>query len=242
MTITPAPSYTLPDHIAAGLRYCDEHGVEVPPSLYLRAQRVGAIKAAGDLAAIGAQYHDAITSALVTYMEGGSIVPSRNAFRRAMVEALGGAFDLGWTDGGGELPASGDALEWLNARVEAEFGHIGTLFQQAKELRKDPEADWFKWVSDRADGYVRTTTDAYNMGKMYAAGNKMLTFDGPDGDKDNICQSTNGTCVQLKGQRHRASWWLARNLVPYRGNTSMDCGGWECEHFLRTDEGERFTV
>jgi hypothetical protein len=196
-----------------------------------------ALKATGDLAAINATYHDAITESLITYFEGGSLAASKNSFKRAMIEAFGGAWDAGW-DGN---PPTGEALEWFNARTQQELAFIDGLYVQAKELRKDPEADTFAWATARADGYTATVDNIYNHARIRALGNKMLTFDGEDGSPDNICQSTNGTCVRLKGKRHRASWWIAHDLVPYRGNPNYDCGAWECRHYLKDDKGERYT-
>ena len=231
----------LTDSLSSALEYCKANRIEVPADLTLKAYNVGAIKAAGDLAAIGAAYRDIITESLIRYFEGGNVTSPRNAFKRGMVEAFGAAFDTGWRDGGGTGMPDVDALAWFNPRVEAEFGFIDMLFAQIKDLRKDGEFDYFSFVTQKADGYVRTLRDIYNMGKMFASKNKMLTFDGEDGKPDNICQSTGGTCVRLKGQRHRASWWISHGLVPYRGNPNYDCGAWECRHYLRDDDGNRYT-
>ena len=232
----------ITDTLTLAFKYCDEHGIDVPLDLQLRARRFGAVKATGDMAAIRMQYHDAITQALIGYFEGGTIAAPKNEFRRAALMYLGDAFDLGWTDGGGSLPLDEDAVAWLDARINTEFGFIAQLFEQAKELRKDTEADTFAWSSSKADSYTATLDALSNAGKLRAAANKMLTFDGEDGDPNHICQSINGTCVRLKGQRHKASWWIAHNLVPYRGNPNYDCGAWECQHYLADDSGKRFTV
>jgi hypothetical protein len=228
---------TFPAAVTDAIAYVSAQDVEVPPDVWALAVQSGALKATGDLAAINAQYHDAVTESLITYLEGGSLAASKNSFKRAMIEAFGGAWDAGW-DGN---PPTGDALEWLNARTQQELAFIDGLYVQAKELRKDPEADTFAWATARADGYTGTVDNIYNHARIRALGNKMLTFDGEDGSPDNICQSTNGTCVRLKGKRHRASWWIAHDLVPYRGNPNYDCGAWECRHYLKDDKGERYT-
>ena len=228
---------TFPAAVTDAIAYVSAQDVEVPPDVWVLAVQAGALKATGDLAAINAQYHDAVTESLITYLEGGSLAKSKNSFKRAMIEAFGGAWDAGW-DGN---PPTGEALEWLNARTQQELAFIDGLYVQAKELRKDPEADTFAWATARADGYTGTVDNIYNHARIRALGNKMLTFDGEDGSPDNICQSTNGTCVRLKGKRHRASWWIAHDLVPYRGNPNYDCGAWECRHYLKDDKGERYT-
>jgi hypothetical protein len=135
-----------------------------------------------------------------------------------------------------------DVLSWLDARINTEWGFIGQLFEQARDLRKDPELDPFAWISEKADGYTATLASIYNQGALYSKKDRMLTFAGHDGRADSICQSIGGTCVQLKGQRHKASWWIAHDLVPYRGNPNYDCGAWECRHGLFDDDGNRFTL
>ncbi len=227
----------LPVEILRSIRYRKERGLPMPDALKTRA-----LKAMDSMVPIRAEYHDEITAALLDYFEGRSITASRNDFKKAISNAFNDAFDLGWVLGGGELPTDSDANDWLNARKESEFGFAAALFEQAKELKKEPDFDRLPWVSERADGYSRTLDAVFNMGKMMSAKNKMLTFDGEDGDANHICQSINGTCVKLKGKRHRASWWLAHDLIPYPGNSNFDCGGWRCQHYLRDDEGNRFTL
>lgn len=222
--------------------YCDANGIEIPLNLHARARNVGAVKASSDMDGYRAQYHDTITEALTTYFEGGSVTGPRNRFRVAATETFYDVFYLGWADGGQEPPIDEDALAWLDGRINQEYGFIDQLFAQIKELRKDKEFDFFAFVTAKADGYTRTLDIVYNQALLYAKQNQMLTFDGEDGDPDHICQSINGTCVRLKGQRHRASWWIARDLMPYPGNPNYDCGAWRCRHFLRDDAGNRVTL
>lgn len=224
----------LAQSIADALSYLKQEGHDIPLDIQLKARQLGAIKAGGDISSIRAAYHDAITEALLTYLEGGSVTAPRNQFRQAAVEALGDAFELGYMDGGAELPIDSDPLSWLNARIEQEMAHIGTLFEQAKELRKEADTDLLGFASDRADGYTGTLDELYNMGKLYAAENQMLTFEGSDGKES--CSD----CSRYKGQRHRASWWIAHDAVP--PSKSFECGGWNCEHVLVSDDGEEFTI
>ena len=160
----------------------------------------------------------------------------RSAFKRATVDAFGAAFDLGWVEGGQDLPPDAEAVSWFNARVEQEFGFIEMLFQEAKELRKDKEFDFFSWVSARADGYSRTLREIYNAGFLRATRDKMVTFDGDDGAES--CD----TCQKLKGKRHKISWFVSRNYVPPFG-TGLDCHrGGRCEHGLFDDDGNQVTA
>lgn len=228
--------------VTQAFEYCSTHSIPVPLELHARARNAGALKAVGDLAGIQARYHDAVTEALTTYFEGGTVTGPRNAFRIAMTEAFYDAFYLGWQDGGQQPPIDAEALDWLNARITQEGGFIDGLFAQVKELRNETDFDFFAYVTERADGYTRTVTSVYNQALLYARKNQMLTFDGEDGDENHICQSINGTCVQLKGKRHRASWWIAHDLIPYPGNPNYDCGAWRCRHYLRDDSGARVTL
>jgi hypothetical protein len=226
----------LQQAVNKAISFADRNGIEVPPDLLMRARRAGATKAEGDLTAINARYHDAITTALVGYFEGGSLVAARNAFRREMVQAMGDAFDLGWVDGGGEMPPDQDVTDWLSARMDAEMGHIEMLFEQAKALKKEEDFDYFTWAVSRADGYTNSLRDAYNTAKLRAMKDQMVTFDGEDGAES--CDD----CRRYKGQRRKISWFVARDAVPPFG-IGLECHpGGRCQHVLVNDEGEAITV
>jgi len=190
-----------------------------------------------DLSTINAQYHDAITSILTGYFEGGgSISAPRNEFRRTANDALGAAFDGGWQDGGQAMPPDEDALAWLNARIEQEFGNIASLFEQAKQLRKEEEFDFFSWATARADGYTNTLGELYNAGVMWAQKNKMLTWNL--GQTEVHCD----TCQSLDGKSHRASWYISRDYIPRKPGAAMDCRGYRCDCKLTDKEGNEVTV
>jgi hypothetical protein len=193
-------------------------------------------KAAGDLGSINAVYHDTITESLITYLEGGSPAGPRNRFKKGMVEAFGSAFDAGWQDGGGDMPPDGDALDWLNARVEQELGYIDQLFVQAKALRNQEGADFFQWASDRADGYTGTVSSIYNAGRMLAMGNQLLTWHL--GQTEQHCE----TCQSLDGTKHRASWYIAHDYIPRKPGAAMDCKGYNCDCSLTDRKGETISV
>jgi len=221
--------------------WLDNRGVDLPTDLDAALVAVG-IKTVGDLASTQAEYHDAITQAIIDYFTGDRrIQEARNDFKHAITNGLGDSFETGWLDSGQELPLDPEAVDWIAARQEQEYGFTDQLFVQARELKKDKEFDYFSWATERADGYTRTAKQVYDEGRIWAAKNKMLTFTGQDGSPDHICQSTGGTCVRLMGQRHRASWWVSHGLIPGPGNGNYDCGGWNCGHRLEDDEGNQFT-
>jgi len=229
---------SLQEILAESIQHLEADGQLVQNALRLRAIRVGAIKAAGDLTGIKAAYHDEVTRILIDYFESkGPITVQRNEFWRAAANALGASFNLGWVDGGGgDIISDDDALDWYNARLEAEFGYINTLFQEARELRGEDDFDYFQWITSKADGYTRTTREFYNAGLLRASKDIMVTFMGNDGAES--CDE----CQMLKDQRHRVSWFVRRNFVPPHG-TGLSCHrGRYCQHYLQSDKGERITA
>lgn len=194
-----------------------------------------ALKAA-DLGAINAAYSEAIFDALMGYFGGGSITASRNAMKRAATEAFGAAFEAGWEDGGGELPFDGDALTWFNARLEQEFGFIEQLFDEAKELRKNPDFDYLSFSASKAESYTNTLRQIHNEAQVRVRDNVMVTFEL--GNTEKHCKS----CLKLNGQRHKLSWFVSHGYVPPHGE-NLDCSaGGHCDCKLKTDKGEIITA
>lgn len=225
--------------IKEALSYLEDNNVDVPIDLAIK-MRVKGIKAdyvAGDLSSVNASYHNVITEALGEYFNGASVSSMRKLFKQAMINAFGDAYDLGWTDGGQDLPIDDeDALSWLEARMNQEAGYIDMLFQEAKELRKDEDFDYFSWITQRADGYTNTLREVYNNARLRAMKDQMVTFEGNDGAES--C----ATCTMLKGSRHKISWFVKRNYVPPFGS-SLECSkGGHCQHGLMNDKGDWITV
>lgn len=225
--------------ITDAFRYCNENGIVVPFDLYVRARRVGALKAgyaAGDLSAINAVYHDKITQLLTGFFEGGSITAPRNGFKQAASMAFLDAFETGWKDGGKALPLDADALDWLDARLNTEFGYIDMLMQEAKDLRKDKEFDFFTWITKRADGYVNRLKEIYNGARMRATPDMMVVFEGDDGAES--CD----TCQMLKGKKDKLSWFISQNYIPPFGTGLICHPGGRCQHGLKDMQGNWVTV
>jgi hypothetical protein len=195
----------------------------------------------GDYAPIRSAYKIECAGYITEYLYSDSvrITRFRNLFKKAILAAFYPAFEQGLIDGGGAAPAEGEDLEWINARVEREFGFVDELFYQLRDLKKeakDEGAGILAGVSEaRSEGYARTLDGIYSAGKVRGAANKMLTLGGPDGKES--C----GTCQRLKGQRHKASWWKNHGLLIYRGNDNYECGCWECQHYLYDDKGQVYT-
>lgn len=226
----------LIDNVRAAIEYADRLDIWLPGGLRTRARRVGAIKAGGDIPGITAIYSDAIIQAIVAYFDGGSLVSSRNKFKRAMVDAFSEAFDLGWIDGGQKFPLDEEAADWLAARTDEEFGYIDGLFDGARELKKEKDFDYFEWAQVRATGYTSTVQAIYNAGRLFAEKNKMLTWHL--GETEQHCD----TCASLDGTRHRASWYLKKNYIPRKPGAAMECGGYNCDCSLTDDSGKEVTI
>ena len=217
--------------IRASIHWRKENNLAIPSELLTRA-----IKAAGDLTAINAEYHDAITQALLNYLEGGSMQSAKGLFKRGTSNAFNDAFDLGWIDGEQEMPVDDNANEWLGAQMTAEFGFVDTVFQSAKELKKEEGFNALEWASARADGYTGTIEAIYNAGKLFASKNQMLTWHL--GQTEKHCD----TCAKLDGGSHRASWYVARNYIPRKPGAAMKCGGYYCDCSLTNKKGEDVTI
>ena len=198
----------------------------------------------GDYQPIRDAYRSTIYTAVLEYLGStGPVTSYRNQARRAVQETFYAAAEQGLKDGGGDPPLRGEDLQWMNMRTEAERANIDKMFQQLRELRNDPEPltsdEKFLAASTRAENYTASLDSIYNEAKVRGAGAMMLTFDGQDGHAPEFpCPE----CKKLKGQRHRASWWVSRGLVPYPGNSNFTCGTWQCRHFLYNDKGEVMTL
>lgn len=216
---------------------CREAGIRVEPHIAAIA-----IRAAGNYSNIRARYQQAVYTFCKNYLSGAlRIDVARSAFKREMATAFMDAFETGFMDGraGAKRPAYDPDPEdsaWLASMTRQEMAYIDQLFVSMREIRREnPEpAEIDDFAADRADGYTRTLDGVYAQAKLRSNKNKMLTFDGVDGKES--CK----TCQKYKRQRHRASWWLRRGLVPTAGNSSFECGCWQCQHGLYDDDGNQW--
>jgi hypothetical protein len=215
--------------------------VRVIPSVlpYLSERTRAALKAGyieGGVPEINARYNNEIVAAMTTYFEGGAMTAPRNQFRQAMTEAFNSAMDTGWIDGGQELPLNDDAAAWLQGEIESENGNISSLFEQAKQLRNEPDYDFFTWITARADGYTSTVKAIYNAAVMWAKGNQLLEWHL--GNTEKHCE----TCASLDGTRHRASWYIGNNYIPRKPGADMECGGYRCDCRITDKAGDEITL
>ena len=160
----------------------------------------------------------------------------KSSMKKAVVDAFTETANAGFVDGGGELPIDEDTDSWLTGQQALELANVDSLFSSLALLRKEDDTDPIQEAYNRAEGYSNTLDGLYNQAVLFGAGNKMLTFDGDDGAES--CD----TCKKLKGQRHRAAWWIAHDYVPPSGD-GLDCAaGGHCQHGLFTDDDEQVTI
>jgi len=167
-----------------------------------------------------------------------SLVKARNDAKKLIVEYFYSAFVRGYEEAGAsedELTSDSDDLAWLNDRTEAEIGYIGTAFAALKEAKKQEgitRDELITLAHERADGYTDSLDMIYAEGKMRGSKNIMLTMVGDDGNES--CAD----CQERKGKRYSAKKWLAIGYPPSR---DFECHGYNCRHYLVTDDGKRYT-
>jgi hypothetical protein len=223
--------------LGSALRYLRLQRVPIPADLAANLKALG-VKDAGEYPSIRQTYHNNVYFAVFGYLADATsarITSFKSEMNQAMIEALPQTADTAWLDADADLPLSDDAEELLTSFQAGELANIGQLFVTLKAWKAEGGQDAHAEATARADGYAAGLDALYNQIKVLAAGNQMLIFDGEDGAES--CP----TCQDLKGQRHRASWWIAHDLIPYRGNPNLKCGGWRCEHYLVDKDGNQFT-
>lgn len=198
----------------------------------------------GEYAPLRSAYKTEVGGALLEYLltEKVAITKYKNAYKRAIADYFDAAFNQGYADGGGDpSDIDPDAQAWLAAKINSEIGFVDLLFQQAKQLKSDPEttvADYQAEAERRAEGYAKTLDGVYNEAKLRGSRDVLAEFGGEDGAES--CPE----CQKYQGQRHKLSWWIKRGLIPGQpGNGNYSCHGYSCQHFLfNAKTGELLTI
>ena len=111
---------------------------------FLEAASAAAVELSiADYGALRNEYKATIYATINEYLYSDNVRLTRfkTAFKRAITEAFYPSFDQGLSDGGGEAPAAEEDLEWINARVEREFGFVDELFYQLRDLKKQAKEE-----------------------------------------------------------------------------------------------------
>ena len=222
--------------------YCKAFNIPVPVDLAIKMRRAGifarAYKGGSDYDNVRLRYWGQVADAVSGYLESDKPTTSyKNDMKQAILSAFSDAFFDGYADAGGEdLPSDDKANAWLTAAQNNELSNVDALFVRLAMLRKEDGVDTNVEGYNRAEGYQRTLDSVYNQAVLFGKGNQVLLFDGDDG------QESCDTCTKLKGQRHRASWWIAKDCVPPSGG-GLDCAaGGHCRHGLFDKDGNQVTV
>jgi hypothetical protein len=194
--------------------------------------------AGGDYTSARATYWAEIYDSVHDYLESSDRATSyKSDFKQAVVEAFTGASEAAWQDAGNDLPLDDEALSYVTDQMNGEMGNVDSLFASLVLLRKEDDTDAIAEAFARADGYCNTLDGFYNSVRVMAMGNQMLTFTKVRETKES-CDD----CLALRGQRHRASWFVANGYVPPSGD-GLACGaGGNCGDELQDDQGNTVTI
>lgn len=200
-----------------------------------------ATKALTDYSSIRDRFWDAVYNAVEGFLTSNQ---QPGTASRTMATALSQAYieggDVAYQDGGGDLPLDPDTAAWARGEIDAQFGFVDSMFQTLKSLRKEGEFDAGDEAQARAVSWTYALDGFYNAVKMRAAGNKMLTWNL--GNTEKHCHVGTYNCASLAGQRHRASWFVARGLTPRKPGSNTTCGGYNCDCYYTDDNGNEFTI
>ena len=206
---------------------------EVLPLLSVEAR--GLLKAAGGYPGVRTEYYTAVYDAVYDYLTGNRPVTGFvNSVKRAFTEAQAETMEIAYTEAGGELPFDDETSAWLVSTQQVEFGHIEDLFTRLKVEWEglDPDTE----ATHRADGYTSNLDGIFNETKLRGAKNQSVTW--ILGSAEKHCK----TCASLDGKRHRISWFIERDYIPRKNGAAMDCGGYNCDCSLVTNNGEEITL
>ena len=192
-------------------------------------------KALATYAAVRRTYYEAVFVVIYDYLDSDKpLTQYKNQMKQAMINAFIPAAEIGWEDAGAQLPYDDAVAAFLSDATDAEMGYIDALFLSLKEARKSEDVNKVELATARAVGYANTLDRIYNRVKVMAAGSRMLTFAGEDGEES--CSD----CQRYKGKRRKASWWIRNDAIP--PNRNFECGGYRCQHVLVDDDGQVWTL
>lgn len=191
---------------------------------YLDEATINVIKATG-YDGIRTIMQSSIFGAIFGYLSGGSFASQRLRMVTAVSRAYIETSEVGYQDGGGELPLDSDTAAWARARLNDQLAFVDQLFENLKDLRRQGNFDAGQVATDRAEGYARSLDAFYSEAKMKGGENITLEFGGGDGKEG--CRD----CKRLKGKRHKISYILQHDLIPRPGNDKFECHGYKCRHY-----------
>lgn len=196
------------------------------PSVYPylgRKAQIFASKQFGTYEALRGDYWARIYDTVYAYLDGNKpITLYRNSMSNLVTDYFQEAAELGWQEGGGELPLDDETQAWLDGRISTETGFIKDLFIG---LRDNSIPDYVHEAFARADGYSATLDGIFGEAKMRGSKNITLEFGGEDGAES--CPD----CQKMKGKHHTIKYILDNDLIPRPGNDAYECKGYKCQHY-----------
>lgn len=215
------------------LRTVSQQFPEVLP--HLSPETLAAVKAGGGYPGIRSDYWHAVYDAVYDYLTGNKPVTSfANSVKRAFTDAYIAAAEIGYQEGGADLPFDDETVAWLTGVQSQEFGYIEELFSRLKEEWEglDPDAE----AASRAEGYVNNLDSIFSEATL--RGSKNITVTWVLGSTEKHCK----TCASLDGKKHRISWFLDRDYIPRKPGAAMECGGYNCDCQLVDKDGNEYTI
>lgn len=214
------------------------------------AEAIAATYKARSIDSIRADYKRTIGGAMNDYLTSRDRATTyKSIYKKAATEVIPEAFYAGYEQAGGDpADVDRDADDWLTGRMNQEIGFIDELFVALKQMRDQfwggelTASDLRDEVANRSEGYTATIDAVYIAGQMWGNKNQMLWW--RLGPTEKHCQNKNGKhgCLELNGQHHKASWYLARNLIPRYPGSGTTCGGYECQCRFEDAQGNEITL
>jgi len=179
-------------------------------------------------------YRDQLLRAVYDAYRTHDAVSLRRAHRVLVRSVADMVFREGLREGGADPDEmDDDDRRIVNEWVTEQLAHVNDFASDVIAAHTDTERIR---ILARIEMWADAVRTLGGKGELSAKGNAMYTFTGQDGADS--CMD----CQRLKGQRHRAKWWLVHNLVPHAGNSNFECGGWQCQHYLVSDDGRSLEV
>ena len=195
------------------------------------------VKALGGYEQVRGEYWASVYDAVEQFLLHAADV-SITGFKNSMYNAMNSAFqtgaELGYVDGGGEVPLDKETQAWLDGEITAEKSNIDSLFSGLRENWESKDA--INEAFARADGYASKLDSIYSQAMINGANNPLLQW--VEGDTEKKC----ATCLSLDGKWHRAQWYIDNNYIPGMPYASMDCGGHNCKCKLVDKDGKEYTL
>lgn len=186
------------------------------------------------------EYQDILERYVVDTVNGNMLSGEMSRAHKKLLKRLApDAYTEGMKEGGIRDPEAemededDEAIEnWISGQSEYTL-EFARACEEASKAKGDDRTNKRDALLDRVDEWTASLRYLGQRGYLSAKSNLPLTW--KVGDTEHC-----DTCSRLDGQRHRASWYTKRDLVPRQpGSNSLDCKGFNCQCTLISDEGDQ---